>query len=169
MTTLFKISEQHSQALTIIEQMFDDECPENELDEALGLLDNIEASFNDKAVNVAMYIRNQEAEAEAIDEATKAMTARSKALKAKAGRMKQYLLDEMKATQTTQIRCPFFAVSVRQNPYSVKIALGTSLPDALLLPAKPRGPDKKAIKSLLEDGVDVEGCSLERGESLVIK
>jgi len=83
MTALFKISEQHSQALTIIEQMFDDECPENELDEALGLLDNIEASFNDKAVNVAMYIRNQEAEAEAIDEAAKAMTARSKALKAK--------------------------------------------------------------------------------------
>jgi len=79
------------------------------------------------------------------------------------------LLDEMKATQTTQIRCPFFAVSVRQNPYSVKIALGTALPDALLLPAKPRDPDKKAIKSLLEDGVDVEGCSLERGESLVIK
>jgi hypothetical protein len=54
MSSLFKISEQHSQALTIIEQMFDDECPENELDEALGLLDNIEASFNDKAVNVAI-------------------------------------------------------------------------------------------------------------------
>ncbi len=63
--------------------MFDDECPESELDEALGLLDNIEASFNDKAVNVAMYIRNQEAEAEAIDEAIKAMTARSKAAKSK--------------------------------------------------------------------------------------
>lgn len=169
MTALFKISEQHSQALTIIEQMFDDECPESELDEALGLLDNIEASFNDKAVNVAMYIRNQEAEAEAIDEATKAMTARSKALKAKAGRMKQYLLDEMKVTQTTQIRCPFFSVSVRQNPPSVKVAMGVVLPDALLLPAKPRDPDKKAIKSLLEDGVTVEGCSLERGESLVIK
>jgi hypothetical protein len=47
--------------------------------------------------------------------------------------------------------------------------MGVVLPDALLLPAKPRDPDKKAIKSLLEDGVTVEGCSLERGESLVIK
>ena len=169
MTALFKISEQHSQALTIIEQMFDDECPESELDEALGLLDNIESSFNDKAVNVAMYIRNQEAEADAIDEAVKAMTARSRSLKAKAGRMKQYLLDEMKVTQTTQIRCPFFSVSVRQNPPSVKVTMGAVLPDALLLPAKPRDPDKKAIKSLLEDGVTVEGCTLERGESLVIK
>ena len=169
MTALFKISEQHSQALTIIEQMFDDECPESELDEALGLLDNIESSFNDKAVNVAMYIRNQEAEADAIDEAVKAMTARSRSLKAKAGRMKQYLLDEMKVTQTTQIRCPFFSVSVRQNPPSVKVTMGAVLPDALLLPAKPRDPDKKAIKSLREDGVTVEGCTLERGESLVIK
>jgi hypothetical protein len=75
----------------------------------------------------------------------------------------------MKATQTTQIRCPFFAVSVRQNPFSVKVSQDAVLPDALLLPAKPRDPDKKAIKSLLEDGVTVEGCSLERGESLVIK
>ena len=169
MTALFKISEQHLQALTIIEQMFDDECPESELDEALCLLDNIEASFNEKAINVAMYIRNQEAEAEAIDEATKAMTARSKALKAKAGRMKQYLLNEMKATKATQIRCPFFAVSVRKNPPSVNVSLGAVLPDALLLPAKPRDPDKKAIKSLLEDGASVAGCTLEHGESLVIK
>ncbi len=77
----------------------------------------------------------------------------------------------MKAAQTTQIRCPVFAVHcVRQNPLQRKDCIRRpALPDALLLPARPRDLDKKAIKSLLEDGIDAEGCSLERGESLVIK
>ena len=56
MTSLFKISEQHAQALAIIEQMFDDGCSDDEINEALGLLDAIEDSFNAKAINIAMYI-----------------------------------------------------------------------------------------------------------------
>jgi len=169
MTALFKISEQHSQALTIIEQMFDDECPESELDEALGLLDNIEASFNDKAVNVAMYARNLEAEAEAISEATKEMVKRYRSISAKADRLRSYLLSEMQRTQTKQmqIKCPYFVCSLRKT--SVRIAPNAVIPEFLLAPPKPQEADKRAIKEAIENGLVIEGVTLESGETLSIK
>jgi len=169
MTSLFKISEQHAQALAIIEQMFDDGCSDDEINEALGLLDAIEDSFNAKAINIAMYIRNLDAEATAINEAKKDMDKREKALKAKKERLTNYLLNQMLITETKQIKCPHFVISLRDNPFSVKVGANAVLPDALLLPAKPREPDKRAIKDLLEKGQLIDGCSLERGQSLVIK
>ena len=169
MTELFRISEKNSQALPFIEQMFDDECPESELDEALGLLDNIEASFNDKAVNVAMYARNLEAEAEAISEATKEMVKRYKSISAKADRLRSYLLSEMQRTQTKQIKCPYFVLSLRKTPASVRIAPNAVIPDFLLAPPKPQEADKRAIKEAIEKGLVIEGVTLESGETLSIK
>ena len=91
------------------------------------------------------------------------------ALKAKASRLKDYLLSEMNRTATKQIKSPYFVLSVRKNPVSVLVASNAVIGDDLLLPAKPREPDKKAIKSALESGRVVDGCSLVDGESLVIK
>ena len=169
MTSLFKISEQHAQALAIIEQMFDDGCSEEELNEALCLLDGVESDFNAKAVNVAMYIRNLQTEENAINEAKKAMDAREKAIKNKRESLTAYLLNQMLLTGTKQVKCPYFIVSTRTNAPSVKVDGNAHLPDSLLLPPKPREPDKKAIKDLLEKGQLIDGCRLERSESLMIK
>jgi hypothetical protein len=169
MTSLFKISEQHAQALAIIEQMFDDGCSEEELNEALCLLDGVESDFNAKAVNVDMYIRNLQAEENAINEAKKAMDAREKAIKNKRESLTAYLLNQMLLTNTKQVKCPYFIVSTRTNAPSVKVDSNVNLPETLLLPPKPREPDKKAIKEMLEQGMVIDGCRLERSQSLSIK
>lgn len=169
MTALFEISEQYTNALKIIEQMFDDGCSEEELNEALTMLDGVESDFNAKAINVAMYIRNLKADEDAIAEAKKAMDAREKAIKKKRESLTAYLLNQMLLTNTKQVKCPYFVISTRINAPSVKVDSNAALPETLLLPPKPREPDKKAIKEMLEQGMEIDGCRLERSQSLSIK
>ena len=169
MTALFQIGEQYTNALKIIEQMFDDGCSEEELNEALAILDSVEDDFNAKAVNVAMYIRNLKAEEDAIAEAKKAMDMREKAIKNKRESLTAYLLNQMLLTGTKQVKCPYFVISTRTNAPSVKVDGNAHQPESLLLPAKAREPDKKAIKEMLEKGMEIDGCRLERSESLTIK
>ena len=167
MTTLYELSDKILTALDIFSDM--DECSEAEKAEAQVIITQLTESFNDKAVSVAMFIRNLEVEAEAIAEAKKSMDAREKALKTKAVRLKSYLLGEMKRTETKQIKCPYFVLSVRKNPVSVVIAPNAVIDTDLLLPPKPQEPDKRAIKAAIESGRVVFGCSLESSESLTIK
>ena len=167
MTSLYHLSATLTEALDIFADM--DDCSYAEKAEAQVIINQLVSSFNDKAVAVASFIRNLEVEADAISEAKKAMDLREKALKAKASRLKDYLLSEMNRTTTKQIKSPYFVLSVRKNPVSVVVVSGAVIGDDLLLPAKPREPDKKAIKSALESGRVIDGCSLVAGESLVIK
>ena len=75
----------------------------------------------------------------------------------------------MLLTETKQVKCPYFVISTRTNAPSVKVDSNVNLPETLLLPPKPREPDKKAIKDLLEKGQLIDGCRLERSQSLSIK
>ena len=167
MTSLYHLSATLTEALDIFADM--DGYSDAEKAEAQVIINQLTNTFNDKAVAVASFIRNLEVEAEAISEARKSMDVREKSLKAKASRLKNYLLSEMKRTETKQIKSPYFVLSVRKNPVSVLIMSHAIIGDDLLLPAKPREPDKKAIKAALEGGKMIIGCSLESGESLVIK
>lgn len=169
MNTLYQLSETKLAALQIIDDMMNDGCAENEMQEAYTLLNQLDENFQEKAVNVAMYARNLEAEAEAISEATKEMVKRYRALSAKAERLKSYLLSEMQRTQTKQIKCPYFVLSLRKTPASVRIAPNAVIPGYLLAPPKPQEADKRAIKEAIEKGLVIEGVTLESGETLSIK
>ena len=86
MTTLYELSDKILTALDIFSEM--DECSEAEKAEAQVIIGQLTESFNDKAVSVAMFIRNIEVEAEAIAEAKNQWMRVKKALKAKAARLK---------------------------------------------------------------------------------
>ena len=104
MTALYQLSESKLQALQIIDDMINEGCSDAEMQEAYALLGQLDENFQEKAINVAMYVRNLETESAAIAEAEKAMSARKKALNNKADRLKSYLLSEMQRTQTNQIK-----------------------------------------------------------------
>ena len=169
MTALYQLSESKLQALQIIDDMINEGCSDAEMQEAYTLLNQLDENFQEKAVNVAMYVRNLETESAAIVEAEKAMSARKKALNNKADRLKSYLLSEMQRTQTKQIKCPYFVLSLRKTPASVRIAPNAVIPDYLLAPPKPQEADKRAIKEAIEKGLVIEGVTLESGETLSIK
>ena len=169
MTSLYQLSETKLAALQIIDDMMNEGCSDDEMQEAYALLNQLDENFNEKAINVAMYARNLEAEADAISEATKEMVKRYRALSAKADRLRNYLLSEMQRTQTKQIKCPYFVLSLRKTPASVRIAPNAVIPEFLLAPPKPQEADKRAIKEAIEKGMIIEGITLESGETLSIK
>ncbi len=134
-------------------------------------LESLGGELEVKATNVAMFIRNLEANAEAIKAAEAAMTARRKALENKVERIKTYLLGNMLRTGITKIECPYFKLSVVDNPESVVIDSLASVPAEFMRQPEtpPPAPDKVALKDALKAGQVIDGIRLERKKGLRIK
>lgn len=148
----------------------------------LASLDLDEQTFNDtleslsgdlevKATNIAAFTRNLEATAGAIKEAEAAMSARRKAIEAKADRLRAYLLSGMQAAGVQKIQTPYFELSIKSNPPSVVINEPGLVPAEFMRQPEPPppAPDKKAIADALKAGKDVPGAHLQRGQRLEIR
>lgn len=165
MTQLYVLAQQYRADL--------DQLAELDLDPQT-LADTIEGmggELEQKAVAVAMWARNLEASADAIEEAAKAMQERAKAARKRADSTRAYLLGAMQSTGIKKIECPHFVISVRQSPESVEIEDETQIPPDYMTDPKPvpPKPDKALIKRAIQDGFEVPGCKLVRGASLQIK
>lgn len=163
--TLYQLADQFKQAA---ERMADLDLPEAVVADTLeGLAGEIEV----KATNVAMFVRNLEASADAIKEAEANMAARRKAIENRAKRIRAYLQGQMERTGITKIECPYFKLAVRDNPPAVVIDAESQLPQKFMRTPEPPppAPDKKAIAEALKSGEEVPGAHLERGKRLEIK
>ena len=165
MTSLYELSAEY-QAIQnkLLDSDFDEQTIADTLEGAAGELEV-------KAVNVAMFIRNLEASADAIKEAEKQMADRRKTLEKKADAIKTYLKNNMQACGITKIESPYFALTLKKNPPAVVIDNAGQVPSNLYVyPEAPEPfPDKKAIAELLKAGEVVNGAHLEQGERLEIK
>ena len=122
-----------------------------------------------KAANVAMFARNLEATAAAIQDAEKAMAARRKAIERRAARLRAYILLCMQATGMKTIDCPYFRLTVRDNPVAVDVFDHEQVPAVFFGTAPPPPIDKAAIKAAIKSGQEVPGCRLTQGQRLEIK
>lgn len=134
-------------------------------------LEGLAGDLEVKATNVAMFVRNLDASAEAIKGAEAAMAARRKAIENRAERIRSYLKENMERTGITKIECPYFKLSIRNNPPSVVVDSENLIPAAFMRQPEPPppSPDKAAIKAAIQSGHEVPGCHLQAGTSLVIK
>jgi len=165
MTSLYLLANEYQEAALKLADM--------ELDEQT-IADTLEGMAGDiqtKATNVAMFVRNTEATAAAIDEAIKAMSARKKALEHRADKLRDYLLTNMEKCAISKIECPYFALTIKKNPPSVVIDAAGLIPGELYIyPEAPEPfPDKKAIAAKLKAGEEVSGAHLETKTRLEIK
>ena len=113
--TLYQISDQY---LADLEKLNDLELDDQTFKDTL---EGLTGDFELKATNVSMYVRNIEASVEAIKEAEKQMSNRRKAMENKINRLKQYLKDNMIRTGITKVDCPYFQLSLRNNPEAVEV------------------------------------------------
>lgn len=161
--TLYEISHEH-RALA-------DKLQDMDLDEQT-IIDTLQAESGlvEKSQSVAFVVRNLEAFADAIKAEADAMADRAKRVRNRADAVRKYLHTCMQIAGVQKIEHPQFTISVRKNPVSVQIDGVDLIPKDYMreIPAKYE-PDKKLIKQAIEDGFDVPGASLVRGESLVIK
>ncbi len=164
MTALFILAAEH-RALA-------DKLHDTDLDEQT-ILDTLEAESGDlveKGKNVAAVFRNLESDAKQIKEAEEQLYARRKALEKRAANLKQYLLNGMTVSGIQKIECPWFVVSIKNNPESVQIDDESLIPRDYFreIPATFQ-LDKNLVKSAIKDGFEVPGAYLARTTRLDIK
>jgi hypothetical protein len=158
---LYQISNEYERAIdTLLESEEKDESKIEELKDI----------FDQKCINVAKYIKNLEAEYEAIKNAIDGMQTRAKKIGTSAETLTAYLKFNMEKTGLLDpIKCPEFAISLRNNPPSLVIDNDSLIPDMYVVTKEVKSFDKNAIKKDILDGFDVEGARVENKKSLVIK
>ena len=137
------------------------------------IADTLEAFAGDletKATNTVMVSRNMRATAAAIKEAEASMAARRKAIEARADYLDKRVFDTMIETGITKIECPYFRLSIQDNPPAVEVFDSLQIPADYMreVPAT-FTVDKVLIKKAIQDGFDVPGAKLTHGKRLVCK
>lgn len=154
--------------LAAAERMTDLELPEEVIHDTL---EGLSGELTAKATNVAAFVRNLEASAEAIKAAEADMAKRRKAIEARAAHIREYLKEQMARTGIKSVESPWFKVSLRDNPPAVVIDNEDEIPPEFLRvpPPPPAVPDKPAIAAVLKAGGEVAGAHLTRTQRVEIK
>jgi len=134
-------------------------------------LEGLSGELEDKAINVAKFIRNMETTVNGIKAAEKAMAKRRKALETRVQWLEDYLKSSMEATGIRTIECPYFKLSIAKNPAAL------DLYDSHAVPSEYKHTetviteyiDRAAIKAALANGQLIKGARLINGTRLVIK
>ena len=133
-------------------------------DEALAALDQLEEDRAVKVENIALFVKNLTAEADAIKAEEDRLHARRKTAENRAQWLKDYLNNMLAGEKFKTARC---SVSFR-NTDSVLITNSASIPSEFLIPQEPK-IDKRGISSALKEGKEVEGAELRKNRSIIIK
>jgi hypothetical protein len=163
--SLYQLSGNYLEALDFLtdpEADFPTEVIKDTL-EALG------GELEDKAINVAKFMRNMEAAAEAIKIAEADMTKRRKALENRVKWLKEYLKGNMEACGISKIECPYFKIAIQANPAAINILDESSIPDQFKEQVITWKIDKAAIKDAIKAGETVPGAELVNGTRLAIR
>lgn len=139
-------------------------------------LEGIEELFEDKAVNVAVYIKNLRSEAEQIKAEKLKLEKRQSAKNKLADRLEKYLFDSMQKVKRTQIDRPQAKIRIKQNPDSTVIENEQEFikwaecndRDDLLKYEQP-SVKKAVVKALLKKKEKIPFAHLERKTVLEIK
>ena len=138
-------------------------------------LDGMEQELVCKAENVAVYIKNMEAEVKTLKAEEDKLKARRQAKENAAKRMREYLMGCMKQANISKIDEPKAAISLRNNPESVEISdenefisWANEEHDDFLRFKAPE-INKTAVKAALKSGAEIPFAALTRSQSLTIK
>lgn len=129
----------------------------------------IQGDIKDKAVNVAAFIKNLEAEAEGIEKAIDAMQERAKRINKKVDSLRDYLKLNLESCHLNEVKSPFFDIRVRTNPASVAIMDEKLIPEQYFREIMMRKVDKLMLSQELKNNVMIPGVALEKRTRLEIK
>jgi hypothetical protein len=162
---LYELSNQYLQALDALTD------PEADIpmQAVTDTLEGIEGQLQDKAVNVAKFLRNLEAFAEAIKAAEEQMARRRKALESRASWLRDYLKTNMEACGITKIESPWFCLSIQKNPAAVDILDEVAIPEEFKQEVVTVKIDKDGIKEAINAGRKIPGARMVNGTRLSIR
>jgi len=183
LTSLFQITEQYRSLLTL------DPSEDLPVEVIKDTLEGLTGELTVKATNVAKFILNLEAMAEAVAGAAKQMKARAERIQNRADSIREYLRTNMQGAGITKIEAPEFVLSLRKNPAAVIVDDEATIPAEFKTTPEPppppvARPDKKKIADALKAHAKtlaalkegeavpawpVPGARLEQAERLEVK
>ena len=128
-------------------------------------LDALQMARDEKIENVGLWIKNLQAEAEAVKKEKDAMADRQKRLEKKAESLKNYLTYALRGEKFST---PRISMTFRRSE-SVLIPDEALLDDRFVNITLVKKPDKKLIKDTLKAGREVPGAELVTKQNLQIK
>lgn len=128
-------------------------------------LDELQMAREQKLENIGLYIKNLEAEKEAVKHEKDNFADREKRLGKKIDSLKKYLTY---ALDGQKFSTPKVAVSFRKSE-SVHVTDEHLIPDEYKLFTVVKKPDKKIIKDALKKGKEIMGCELIEKQNIQIK
>lgn len=141
-----------------------------ELGSVVQALDALRMAREEKLENVACWVKNLIAEADAIREEENRLIKRRKSAETKAARLKAWLLAALTREDgtTDKLKTGRVMVSVKRNPPST-VVNDLLLPSTYKVAKITYQPNKELIKRELLSGGEVPGAYLEYGRSVIIK
>jgi hypothetical protein len=121
-----------------------------------------ETKLHEAIARVAFELAAVEGEAAGIRGAIKTMSERLDRHEARAEKLREAIFEAMQVAEQTTMKTPAATLSVRPTPSKVEIIDQASIPAAFMRQADPV-PDKQLIKSMLQAGKAVDGCTLSNG------
>ena len=143
------------------------DCVDEETGEVIDFerLSALTMELNEKIENIALWIKNLEADAEAFKREEEAFEERKKAAVNKAESLRRYLDTALNGQKFATERV---SVSFRSSK-AVQIAENTELPAEYIKTKVEKLPDKKKIGDALKNGISVPGCALVTNRNMQIK
>jgi hypothetical protein len=136
--------------------------------------DEIAQGIQDKAENIAVFVKELEAEAEALKAEEKSLKERRATVENKAERLSEYLMNELRLAGLNKVDGTRARISLRRNPPRVVVRSLEALRriESAWKPYKydESNVDKTWLKLAIEQHlIDAGTATLESGESLLIK
>jgi len=153
------------------EQIFQELSKMEDTDENLvrDTLAHVQDQIEIKAVNVAAYIKNLEAESLAIKSAQENLAQRQKRVSAKMSQLKHYLYDNLKRCGINKVHHPLLNITLVKNPPKLHIKDTTLIPTDYAHVEQTIVIEEYKIKQALKNGYKVPGCELIQSESIRIR
>ena len=169
MNTLYELDAKIAELLDTGFEMSCIDAETGEIDETqLAIyLEQLQLDRKTKIDNIAVYVKNLEAEAVAIRAEEKRLKERREAKERKAERLKNYIKTSMLLQGETKFESARVSMALRNS--KAVVVDESKLESVYFINKIVQSVDKKAIKAALEAGILVEGAMLEERKNLQIK
>jgi len=144
------------------------EPEENRLEQLRQALDNLNMKFVDKVTNIVKFVKNLEAQRDAVASEAKRLGDRKKAIDNRIDWLKNYVKTAMQATQSEKIKYALFTIYVGQSQPSVEV-LNIDEVEEQFIRIKKEVDKTKILEQVKSTGVIPAGVNIVQGTHLVIR
>lgn len=131
-------------------------------------LATLEEEINEKAENIAKFIRNLEAERDAFKAEIDRLAAKKSSRDNKIKSLKEYLQFELEKAKIKKVKGSILTVALQKNAPSLKTEDETHIPKEFYVEQEPK-LDRKLLLTHIKAGHEIKGVEMVQSESIRIR